>query len=136
MDIISILPAGAFQSSAGHNTPGGERSIAVSLPFVSLLSALAGGVVGGLVYSLCKDDTKLLSESGLNDKYGSPEDFQRAIQELLDTFASQDAVSTDPDDLHLHGYSDNDYHPGAFWSGIGTRLSCRAEHARQALPRA
>ena len=50
----------------------------------------------------------------LNNKYGSPEDFQRAIQELRDSFANKDAVSTDPDDLHTHGYSENDYHPGTW----------------------
>ncbi|KAF8558658.1 hypothetical protein OG21DRAFT_1595268 [Imleria badia] len=49
--------------------------------------------------------------------YGTSEDFQKAIQELRDTFSNQGhesgVVSTDPDDLHVHGFSVNDYHPGA-----------------------
>ncbi|KAF8843456.1 hypothetical protein BDN67DRAFT_897080 [Paxillus ammoniavirescens] len=50
--------------------------------------------------------------------YGSPQDFQIAIQELRDTFAkegdgAEDVVSTDPEDLRVHGFSENDHHPGA-----------------------
>jgi len=54
-----------------------------------------------------------VSTSELNNKYGSPEDFQRAIAELRETFPSEDAVTIDPEDLHVHGYSENDYHPGS-----------------------
>ncbi|EIN11736.1 hypothetical protein PUNSTDRAFT_119000 [Punctularia strigosozonata HHB-11173 SS5] len=43
-------------------------------------------------------------------QYGSPEDFKKAIEELKSSL-SQDAVSTDPDVLREHGYSENDYHP-------------------------
>jgi hypothetical protein len=32
---------------------------------------------------------------------------------LGDADGAQDKVSTDPEVLHLHGWSDNDYHPGA-----------------------
>ncbi|KAI0933110.1 hypothetical protein AcV7_004679 [Taiwanofungus camphoratus] len=54
-----------------------------------------------------------VSRSGLNEQYGSPDDFQRAIKELRETFPAEDAVSTDPEDLHVHGFSENDYHPGS-----------------------
>jgi hypothetical protein len=46
--------------------------------------------------------------------FGSPLEFQKAISELRATFADESAVSTDPDDLHVHGFSENDYYPGAF----------------------
>ncbi|KAF9474412.1 hypothetical protein BDN70DRAFT_884839 [Pholiota conissans] len=46
-------------------------------------------------------------------KFGSPEDFTKAIAELRQTFPSDATVSTDPADLHAHGFSDNDYHPGS-----------------------
>lgn len=49
-------------------------------------------------------------------KFGSPKDFENAIAELRLTFTSDKSVSTDPVDLHSHGFSDNDYHPGAFCS--------------------
>lgn len=48
--------------------------------------------------------------------YGTPEDFQKAIQELRHIFSDEDhesgIVSTDPDDLRIHGFSENDHHPG------------------------
>ncbi|TFY63274.1 hypothetical protein EVJ58_g3348 [Rhodofomes roseus] len=74
--------------------------------------AFVGGAAANAVFQLVKNREQPPA-TGLNDKYGSPEDFQRAIQELRDTFPDQDAVSTDPDDLHVHGYSENDYHPGS-----------------------
>lgn len=52
------------------------------------------------------------TSSGLNEKYGTPADFQKAINELRAAFPDSNAVSTDTDDLHQHGFSGNDYHPG------------------------
>ncbi|KAH7928344.1 hypothetical protein BV22DRAFT_1103100 [Leucogyrophana mollusca] len=46
-------------------------------------------------------------------QYGSPKEFQLAINELKHSFESEDIVSTDPEDLRIHGFSENDYHPGA-----------------------
>lgn len=46
--------------------------------------------------------------------YGSPEDFQQAIEALKQDLSHlEGGVSTDPEDLHAHGFSVNDYHPGA-----------------------
>jgi D-lactate dehydrogenase (cytochrome) len=47
--------------------------------------------------------------------YGTPEDFQSAIKDLRVAFPAGDAVSTDLDDLHMHGFSENDHHPGAWY---------------------
>lgn len=56
--------------------------------------------------------------------YASPEETRQAIAELRAIFTSQsssstanensgtDKVSTDPDDLHNHGFSANDHYPG------------------------
>lgn len=44
--------------------------------------------------------------------YGTQKDFEKAIKELRATFESSDAVSTLPEDLHDHGFSMYDYHPG------------------------
>ncbi|PCH38627.1 hypothetical protein WOLCODRAFT_136371 [Wolfiporia cocos MD-104 SS10] len=77
----------------------------------------AGSAIGaGLGYYYAggttqADKNRHVSTSGLNAQYGTPEDFQRAILELQKALPSEGAVSTDPDDLHTHGYSDNDYHP-------------------------
>ncbi|KAF9033575.1 FAD-linked oxidase-like protein [Panaeolus papilionaceus] len=42
--------------------------------------------------------------------YGSYGDFQRAMTELQSIFA-EDSISTDPEELHFHGFSAHDYHP-------------------------
>lgn len=52
------------------------------------------------------------SDSGLNEQYGSPADFKKAIEELKAAFPQEDVVSTDDEVLQVHGNSDNDYHPG------------------------
>lgn len=45
--------------------------------------------------------------------YGTPDDFLKAIDTLRQDLSHIDGgVSTDPDDLHAHGFSANDYHPG------------------------
>lgn len=44
--------------------------------------------------------------------YGTPQDVKKAIKELRQTFP-QSRVSTDPDVLHLHGSSENSYHPSS-----------------------
>lgn len=43
--------------------------------------------------------------------FGTPEDFNRAIEELKGALG-KDSVSTDREDLFIHGFSANDYHPG------------------------
>ncbi|KAK7031045.1 D-lactate ferricytochrome c oxidoreductase [Paramarasmius palmivorus] len=46
-------------------------------------------------------------------QYGTPEDFRKAIEELRGAFKHDpDAVTTDPEELRIHGFSENDYHPG------------------------
>jgi D-lactate dehydrogenase (cytochrome) len=56
------------------------------------------------------------STEDVEPTYGTPEDFQKAIQELRHTFGNEGresgVVSTDPDDLRIHGFSENDHHPG------------------------
>jgi len=44
----------------------------------------------------------------------APLEFQKAISELKATFADESAVSTDPNDLHVRGFSENDYYPNEF----------------------
>lgn len=53
-----------------------------------------------------------LYKTTLELEYGSARDFQTAIQELQAIFPAE-RVSTDDADLHDHGFSLNDYHPGA-----------------------
>lgn len=50
----------------------------------------------------------------LNNKYGSPEDFEKAIEELKQLFPGDEIVTTDPVALEEHGMSVNDYHEGEY----------------------
>ena len=68
------------------------------------------GAVGSLgltyyIWSIIKDQNKKV-------KLGSANDFQIAVRILCMTFPEDGRVTTEPDDLYDHGFSDNDYHPG------------------------
>ncbi|KAG2108407.1 FAD-linked oxidase-like protein [Suillus discolor] len=78
-----------------------------------VIGSIASGLIG---YSLSVFWKPSLTSEALEEmepKYGTPKDFEQAIKELRDSFDSDDAVSTHPDDLRIHGYSENDYHPNA-----------------------
>jgi len=79
------------------------------------------------VFALRSQDNLLSSESlpintpsisSHSPAYGNPTDFQSAIHELQEAFPEEDRVTTDPDDLHDHGFSVNDYHPGSVHSVV------------------
>ncbi|KAH9480896.1 D-lactate dehydrogenase [cytochrome], mitochondrial [Psilocybe cubensis] len=67
---------------------------------------------GSLGFFLSEQNAKRNSSQSVPDspKFGSPSDFKNAIDELHASL-TPDAVSTDPEDLRHHGFSDNDYHP-------------------------
>ncbi|KAJ3856156.1 FAD-linked oxidase-like protein [Lentinula lateritia] len=79
-------------------------------------SALIGGLLGFTLANRAQTSLPTLSliptGSPTKPKYGSPEDFAKAIEELKRTFTDEDIVSTDPEDVYNHGFSVNDYHPG------------------------
>lgn len=93
-----------------------------------LISIFVASVVSGLVgYSFSGNNSKdsagsASSAAELNDnyfknaKYGSKDDFKKAIQELQDAFKQdgrEDIVDTTPDVLDAHGFSFvNAYHEG------------------------
>ncbi|KAI9567738.1 FAD-linked oxidase-like protein [Boletus coccyginus] len=106
------------------NTAANSRT--TSLPV--LLGAFTCAFLGYTIGSSAGLPSQAASTLGLgrqqpapaeNDEptYGTPEDFQQAIQELRHTFSDgpheSGVVSTDPDDLRIHGFSENDHHPGA-----------------------
>lgn len=110
---VSDLGAKDISSAPATNKGNGYRAF-YAFALGSLLSS-------SLVYYLSnasfgKDDPRLQSipstKSGLNETYGSAQDFQNAIAELRRTFPLEDKVSTDLEVLELHGFSENDYHPG------------------------
>ncbi|KAJ3744008.1 FAD-linked oxidase-like protein [Lentinula detonsa] len=85
--------------------------------FFALGSALIGGLLGfsfayGPQSSVSSPPTSLSTKTVTKPRYGSAEDFQKAIEELKRTFPDEDTVSTNPEDVYNHGFSVNDYHPG------------------------
>ncbi|KJA24402.1 hypothetical protein HYPSUDRAFT_200621 [Hypholoma sublateritium FD-334 SS-4] len=63
---------------------------------------------------------RILEDTNAPPKFGSPKDIANAIDELKSAFTGETGaqelvntkVSTDPDDLHTHGFSENDHFPG------------------------
>ncbi|GJJ13395.1 hypothetical protein Clacol_007649 [Clathrus columnatus] len=103
-----------------HNS---SNSFYLSILAVSILS----GVVGySFNSSSSSSSATSSSSSSLNDayfkntKYGSPQDFKNAIQELRETFKDGPVdVDTTPDVLESHGFSSvNAYHEGHPYSVI------------------
>ena len=77
-----------------------------------LFSSLTAGLVG---FTIAKSFPTLGQEGESNhSQFGSSDDFKKAIQELQSTFPANNKVSVDPDDLHVHGFSANDHHPGMY----------------------
>ena len=78
--------------------------------------ALASAFLGfGLAKSSVFEFEANASGAKANTKFGSPEDIQKAIEELR-TVLDGAQVSTDPGDLQVHGFSANDHHQGSLIS--------------------
>lgn len=83
------------------------------------LCSIASGIAG---YTLCSRNdssplTVLDSTGEHKDEhpcFGTPEDFGSAIRELMETFTRDGIVTTDAEDLRIHGFSEYDYHPGQY----------------------
>ncbi|KAI0755394.1 FAD-linked oxidase-like protein [Daedaleopsis nitida] len=87
-----------------------------------MLAFAAGSILSGAVayYAASQgiaDAERNRASAELNNQYGSPEDFKRAIGELRAAFEDEDAVTTDAAHLEEHGFSENDYHPGS-WPSV------------------
>jgi hypothetical protein len=113
------------------STVGGGSKAATTLSWSLLLGGITLGGAAGYYTGFRKSVTSIndnLTSVDLHDvrkripvkfnsTYGTPEDFQRAIEELRRTIPlSDETVSTDPGVLQSHGVSMNDYHPGEWRS--------------------
>ncbi|KAG7447507.1 uncharacterized protein BT62DRAFT_891556 [Guyanagaster necrorhizus] len=79
-----------------------------------LVASLASGALGYFVSSW--NNAEAIPTT---PKYGSPKDYEQAILELQLTFAGRDdVVSTDPEDLRIHGRSEYDYLPDCLHSVV------------------
>jgi D-lactate dehydrogenase (cytochrome) len=89
---------------------GGKTTSRVLFFLTSIASGLAGYAIAHPASAWTTKPSKNAQEH--EPRYGTPADFKKAIEELRSTFSSEDSVSTDPDDLYTHGFSEYDYHPG------------------------
>ncbi|TFK32246.1 FAD-linked oxidase-like protein [Crucibulum laeve] len=97
--------------NAAHAAPNSSTSRRRFLGFGALLTSAASGLLG---YTIAKSSEKPSAFTTVNNDtvmYGSPEDFRQAIADLKTALPEKDAVSTDANDLHTHGFSEHDYHP-------------------------
>lgn len=94
-------------SSASVNT-----SHAQSTRILVAAALLGAGAAG---YMLGSAKSPVISPPSISSTahYGSKAHFEKAISELQAALG-EDKVSIDSEDLHAHGYSENDHHPGAF----------------------
>jgi len=76
-------------------------------------ASIASGLLGYILAQTQTLDTlKVAANVPDSPTFGSPLEFQKAISEHLTMKVQCLAVSTDPEDLRLHGFSENDYYPG------------------------
>ncbi|KAG6878896.1 hypothetical protein C0992_006833 [Termitomyces sp. T32_za158] len=82
------------------------------------LSCISSGIIGFTLAKTLGGSPFEKAGSIEKPKYGTPKDFERAIQELKAAFPDADTVSTDPEDLRIHGFSVYDYRPGRLHSVV------------------
>ena len=99
------------QFSTIQGSPGSTQHSSRAL----LLTSLAAGLVGFTIAKSSLPSHGSLSHESESIQFGSSDDFKKAIQELQSTFPANDKVSIDPDDLHTHGFSPSDHHPGMYF---------------------
>lgn len=98
-----------FSSSNATTTAASPQFLSTRM--IALLSAASS--IGGLAGYFLADRNGSGKATHSKPQYGSPQDCSQAIEELRKTFADDaDAVSTNVDDIYVHGFSANDYHPG------------------------
>lgn len=121
------LPLRPFASprlrhASTRSTPANSRLTSRGRIFLGALTCALLGYTVGTSASLPSPLTSLGLGRGQGSTeddeptYGTPGDFQKAIRELRHTFSNggheSGIVSTDPHDLHMHGFSENVHHPG------------------------
>jgi D-lactate dehydrogenase (cytochrome) len=88
-----------------------------------IIGSIASGLIG---YSLSALGTPSLASQALGEtepKYGTPKDFELAIKELRASFDSDEIVSTHPEDLRIHGFSEHDHHASEDFPCAEPRIS-------------
>ncbi|KAF9037791.1 hypothetical protein BDZ89DRAFT_1061376 [Hymenopellis radicata] len=101
-----IIPHTPFRSTS--STTSSRPSETNYIPYVLL--AFASGAIG---YAASSFNAPTSQSSSKEPTFGSLADYRRAIVELKSSFADRDGIiTTDPDELRIHGHSSHDHHHG------------------------
>jgi hypothetical protein len=84
----------------------------------ALLSATSGYLLATYECQRSKGVEEVCAPGSDHQRYGSANDFRKAIEELKATFPTPGAVSDDPEVLMPYGFSENDYHPGSCFFAV------------------
>ncbi|KAJ7090782.1 FAD-linked oxidase-like protein [Mycena belliarum] len=93
-------------------TANATRSASTRAGLAALVTGVCGIAVGFGAAQFPRENTASTA-SGQQAEYGTPKQFDEAIEQLRSAFSGRpDVVSTNPDDLKVHGVSSNTYHTG------------------------
>ncbi|KAM5538581.1 hypothetical protein V8D89_007610 [Ganoderma adspersum] len=115
----ALLRQGTLGARSNSSNTSHDQSNPNPQPQSSSLNAPLAFVIGSAFsgaaayfYATSQPDAASSTAAGaeLNNKYGTPEDFKKAIEELQQLFPGDETVTTDPIALEEHGMSVNDYH--------------------------
>lgn len=94
----------SWQQARGNSTQAGSTNSGSTGTYVLASAAAVIGGLAGFYFAHPTSDTPTHNRPiKFNDQYGTPKDFQNAIQELRKALPSEDMVSTDPNVLASHG---------------------------------
>ena len=114
--ILSVAALRQFSSQESSSRPTVTQNSTKYNSTVLLFTSLAAGLVGFTVASSVPNllPPAIKDHGSESTQFGSSGHFKKAIQELQSTFPVDNKVSTDLDDLHSHGFSEDVYHPGMY----------------------
>ncbi|KAF9553236.1 hypothetical protein CPC08DRAFT_673450 [Agrocybe pediades] len=107
-------PARNYSTNASGPQPRSKFSNP-SVIILAIGSALCGFAIAQLPVFSGDSVAQNVNAKEAKPQFATPEEMEQAITELKKTFGQEGdngKVSTDPDDLHDHGFSENDHHPG------------------------
>lgn len=104
-----ILQISRLQSSSSTTRPTATSSYSSGSLLATVLAASTLSGLAGFLFARQQPDA---DDTLTNPQFGTPEDYERGIEELRTTLPSKDMVSTNPDDLLAHGWSSHVWHPG------------------------
>jgi hypothetical protein len=123
--IRKTTPCHKLFPSLRHNSSRVARPRRIVHPAALVAGSILSGFLGYSLARYTESSSNIApAPDGFAQKYGTREDFKKAIEEMRNIFSAE-AVSTDPEVLGPYGYSENDYHSGTRLSKMYTPITKR-----------